>query len=211
MPVLLAVAQARAQGDTVCVGSTSVWAVEESPGVSYYWELYNDVEGIDLVQIPGNCPATEAYFLNGINYGSSVEVMCLAEGTYFIKATAVNSCPTNNLKVGKIVVTTCEAYAEFLEPPGICEGETAVMTVQINGGTAPWDITFTDGTTVWTIEGITESPYSFPLVPTPPSAGVYNYWITSVTDAIGVVNDTPGNPVSLVIHAKPVTSPITRY
>ena len=107
IPVLLAVQQARAQGDTVCVGSVSTWQVVDVPGDSYTWELYNDVAGINLAVVPGNCPATEAYFVGGVNTGDSVNVMCLEPGVYFIKVTAVNGCPTNNLKLGKIVVEEC--------------------------------------------------------------------------------------------------------
>jgi hypothetical protein len=102
IPVLLFLAEARAQGDTVCVGETSVWVIEEDVGVDYYWELYNDVDNINLAIVPGNCPPTDAYFVGGVNTGDSVEVMCLQPGTYFIKVTATDTC-TNNIKVGKLL------------------------------------------------------------------------------------------------------------
>ena len=82
---VLALAQARAQGDTVCVGETSTWQVVDVPGDTYTWELYNDVTGINLAVVPGNCPTTEAFFVGGVNTGDSVNVMCLSPGTYFIK------------------------------------------------------------------------------------------------------------------------------
>lgn len=208
IPVVMALAQARAQGDTVCVGQTSVWTIENVPGDTYAWELYNDVTDINLAVVPGNCPPTEAYFVGGVNTGDSVNVMCLVPGTYFIKVTATDSC-TNNLKVGKIVVEGCISPATLLEPEPVCSGDTAMLTVEITGMPGPWVVTFTDGTTIWT-ENIPVSPYTFPLIPTPTVPGSYQYWILSVSNPF-ITNDTPGDPVTLIVRPKPVTSPIYRY
>jgi hypothetical protein len=209
VPVLLAVAQARGQADTVCAGETSFWAVEETPGVTYEWALYNDVTGINFATDPGNCPPAEAYFVGG-NTGDSVEIMWVVPGTYFIRVMATDSC-TNNLKVGKIVVEGCYSYAVFQDPAEVCAGETATMTIDITGGIGPWVVTYTDGTNTWVTPTITESPYTFPLIPTPPAAGSYSYWITSVVNGYGVENTTPTEAVILIVNPIPVTSPIYRY
>jgi len=211
IPVLMSLQQARAQADTVCVGETSVWAVVEVPGDTYTWELYNDVTGINFATDPGNCPPTEAYFVGGVNTGDSVNVICLVPGTYFIKVTATNSCPTNNIKVGMIEAIGCLSTAIFLEPAEVCSPDTAWMTIEITGGVGPWSVTYTDGTNSWTIPDITVSPYSFPLDPTPAIPGSYQYWITSVTNGYGITNNTPSPPVTLIVKPKPVTSPIYRY
>ena len=209
IPVLLGLAQARAQGDTVCVGGTSVWVVEEVPGVNYTWELYNDVVGLNLVDVPGNCPPAEAYFVGGVNTGDSVNVMCLVPGTYFIKVTATDSC-TNNLKVGMIVVEECLSHAELsFVQDSVCSGDTAMLTVVITGAPGPWVVTFTDGTTIWT-EIVTASPHTFPLIPTPTIPGAYQYWITSVSNPY-MTDYTIGDPITLIVKYKPVTSPIYRY
>lgn len=209
VPVMLA-RQARAQADTVCVGQSTVWSVVELPGVSYTWELYHDVDGINFVTDPGNCPVASAYFVGGLNTGPEVEVMCLAQGTYFIKVTASDTC-TDNLKVGRIEVVPCESYAVFLEPAGACSGDTAWMTLVFSGGPGPWDVTFTNGQDVWLLEHIEESPCTFMLIPTPTDPGTYPYWVTSVVNSLGFVNNTPGEPVFLSVHPIPVTSPIIRY
>jgi hypothetical protein len=210
--LLLGLAQARAeQGvDTLYAGQTSSLSVIEYEGVAYYWELYNDIPGINFATDPGNCPPTDAFFIGGINTGDSVEVMWLMPGTYFFKVTATDPC-SNNLKVGKMIVLESLSYATLLEPPPVCPGDTALLTVEIEGGIAPWTITFTDGTSSWTIEDIQTSPYTFQLIPTPATAGSYQYWITSVTSGTGMINDTPGDPVTLIVRPKPVTSPIQRY
>ncbi len=210
IPVVMALAQARAQADTVYAGQTSIWSVVEVPGDTYTWELYNDVTGINFATDPGNCPLGEAYFVGGVNTGASVEVMWQVPGTYFIKVRANNSC-TDNIKVGKIVVLESQSVAVFLDPEAVCTGDTAMLTLEITGGLGPWDVTFTDGDSTWTIEGITTSPHTFQLIPTPTIPGTYSYWVTSVTSGNGFVNNTPGNPVELIVNPKPVTSPIYNY
>jgi hypothetical protein len=211
IPALLALAPARAQeGNWVYAGQRSILSVVEQEGVTYYWELYNNVDNINLAVVPGNCPPSQAYFIGGINTGDSVEVMWLVPGIYFFKVTATDSC-TNNLKVGKMEVLVSESYAEFLEPDPICPGDTALLTMVFTGAPGPWDVTFTDGTNFWTITGITASPYTFQLIPSPAVAGNYIYWITSVTNAYGITNNAPSEPVTLTVHPKPVTSPIYKY
>lgn len=211
LPVMLALTNVRAQeGNWVYAGQTTVLAVEPQEGVSYFWELYNDVEGLNLAVVPGNCPATEAYFVGGVNTGDSVEVMWLVPGFYFFKVTATDSC-TNNIKLGKMEVLESESYAVFLEPDSICPGDAAWLTLEITGGPGPWDVTYTDGVTEWTILGIETSPHPFMLDPTPQTAGTYPYWVISVTNIYGITNNVPSDPVNLIVKPKPVTSPITRY
>jgi hypothetical protein len=210
IPVLLALGQARGQADTVCAGETSVWVVEEFPGVNYTWELYKDVTGINFATDAGNCPSSEAYFAGGVSSGDSVNVICVTPGTYFICVKANSICPAGNLRVGKIVVMPCLSYAVFLEPVPACQGDTALMTILVSGAPGPWVVTFSDGVTFWTID-VPVSPYTFQLIPTPALQGSYTYWITSVTNIYGLTNDTPSDPVILLIKPKPVTSPIFRY
>lgn len=210
VPVTLALTEVRAQADTVCAGETSYWMVENVPGDSYVWELYNDVTGINFATDPGNCPPAEAYFTAG-NTGDSVEIMWLVPGTYFIKVTATNECPTNNIKIGKIIVRGCLSYATFQPPAEVCEGDTAYLTMDITGGIGPWVVTYTDGITTWVTDTIYSSPYTFPLIPTPTTPGPYDYWITSVINGYGMNNTTPTDPVTLTVKPLPNTSPIYRY
>jgi len=197
-------------GNTVYAGQTSELSVVEVPGDTYVWELYNDVTGLNLAVVPGNCPVTEAFFVDGINTGPTVQVTWLVPGIYFFKVTATNTCPTNNLKVGIMTVLEGFSTAVFLDPAPVCYGDPAVLTVEISGAIGPWSITYTDGTSSWTIENITDTTYTFLHTPTP-SVGNTDFWITSVTNGYGQTNDTPSEPVTLTVYPRPETSPIYRY
>ena len=215
VPLLLTMAPAMAQdGNAVYAGQTTVLAVEEVEGVTYTWELYNNVEGINLAVTPGNCPDSEAYFVDGIHTGATVEVMWLVPGTYFFKVTAEDGC-SNNLKLGRMEVLESLPVAYFLEEPEpICIGDPGFLTIEL-AGAAPWTIEYTvefDGNIeTETISGIQSSPHTFEVFPE--EIGTYTYTITSVTDANGVTNDelTGLVTVTLVVEPRPFTSPIERY
>ena len=81
IPVLLALANVRAQGvDTVYVGDSTLITIVNEPGVEYYWELYDDVDSLNLAVVPGNCPPSEAYFMGGVDTGDSVVIKWLQPG-----------------------------------------------------------------------------------------------------------------------------------
>lgn len=210
---MLALVRANAQQgvDTIYAGQSQVQSVVEFPGISYYWEIYNDVTGINFATDPGNCPASQAYFVGGVNTGPSVEIMWLVPGIYFFKCTATDTC-TDNLKVGKMVVLESLSYATLLlETDTVCQGDTAIFTLTFSGGAGPWDVTITDGTNNWTYYDIQTSPFTFPFDGTPTTPGTYQYWVSSVTSGMGFVNNSPGDAVTLIVLPKAVTSPIMRY
>jgi hypothetical protein len=202
---LLAAAMAPAMAqNTVYAGQASDLTVVGVPGVTYEWELYNDVTNINLVTTPGNCPPSEAYFTAG-STGPSVNVMWLVPGVYFYKVTANTDTCSDNVKVGRMVVLFELPTAIIEPPPPICAGDSVHLTVQLTG-TAPWSITLTDGTNSWTFSNITSSPYSL-TVPVIPMVTT-NYWISEVTDAHGT-NTTPSPPVEQVVNPRPPLKIIT--
>ncbi|MDQ3551447.1 MAG: gliding motility-associated C-terminal domain-containing protein, partial [Bacteroidota bacterium] len=96
-------------------------------------------------------------------------------GTYYIKATAVGDCYT----IKPVVVGPSDIPAASFEGGGeMCSGESKTVTVNLTG-TAPWSITYTNGTQIYTINSITTPAYSLVLSPTTTTT----YTITSVTDA----------------------------
>jgi hypothetical protein len=190
--------------NTVHAGQSTELSVIIIPGDTYTWELYNNASGINFVTDPGNCPPGDAYF-TGVSTGPTVNVMWISPGTYFFKVTAARDGCTMNLRVGKMIVNDSLPTAVILDPQPLCSGNTANLSVQLTG-TPPWSITYTDGTTPVTINGIMSSPFAIPVSPTVTTS----YWITSVTDAFGT-NTSPSNTITLIVKPAPITNPIWHY
>jgi hypothetical protein len=197
MPVIAIVAPTAAQ-NIVYAGETNSLSVAPVPGESYEWELYNDINSLNLAVVPGNCPVSNAFFVGGINTGPSVSVTWLIPGTYYFKVTATTSC-TKNLAIGEMTVLYALPTAILLPPGPICAGDSVHLTVQLTG-TPPWSIILTDGSNNWNFNNIALSPYTFtlPVIPMVTTS----YWITTVTDAHGT-NTTPSIPVLQVVNPRP--------
>jgi len=205
--LLLAIAPAMAQTNTVCAGQTSTLSVVEVPGDTYSWELYNDVTGINFAIIDGNCPPEEAFFVGGDNEGASVDITWLIPGTYFFKVTAVREGCTDNLKVGIMIVTESPTANLSLNPTEVCVGSPATLTVAFTG-TGPWSFVLEadDGInapTTTLYENINDNPYSIEVTP----AVNTTYRVIAVTDANCSSMD-PSNAVTLTVFPAPDTSPI---
>jgi gliding motility-associated-like protein len=196
-------------GNFVYEGHTSFLKVQPRAGVVYTWELYNNVEGINLVNTPSNCPPSEACFVDEICIGDSVEVNWHKAGYYYFKVMATSNC-TNNLKLGRMEVREFPA-ADMLEPEPVCSGDTATVTIELIKGARPMVVTISDGDYTWTFENITETFQNFPLIPTPTLAGEHKLWVTTATDVYGMTNDTIRDPVTLVIYPLPEIEEIPSY
>lgn len=202
---LLALAPAMAQL-VVYQGETSTLTVLQEPGDTYKWELYTDAS-VDFVKVPGNCPATSAIFVGG-DSGTSVNVKWLQPGIYFYKVTAqdITGC-TNNLKIGMVEVKPALPTVELIQPDPdwICVGDLIYLKVKFTG-VSPWEITYTDGSSFWSVSNITDSDYNLQVGPVTTS----QFWITSVKDINGT-NLTPSNKVVVIVNPKPDISKIYQY
>lgn len=198
MPVFLASVQTVAQdGNVVFAGQTSELSVIETAGETYNWELYNEVAGVNFAATPGNCPDSDAYFVNG-NNGSSVTVMWVNPGIYFFKVTAHGPQGCMNLKVGKMEVLQAIPAAAIVDADSICEGDIAVLRVALTG-TPPFSFTYTDGTNYFTIDDILTDTVEIIVDPVQTT----NYWISYVTDATGNYSNDLVGPVTVVVYPLP--------
>lgn len=204
IPVLMALAPAKAQTNSVYAGQTSPLSVVEIPGDTYEWELYKDVSGINFATMPGNCPAGDAYFVNGINTGATVNVTWLSPGTYFFKVTSYRGGCTMNLKVGKMIVLEPLPTAIISPPPSVCTGESGVLSIALTG-TGPWSIDISDGTNTTTYTSTTNI-FTTTISPTQTT----NYTVVRVSDANGT-NINPSNSVTVTVNPKPKSSKIYKY
>ena len=211
--LLLAVAPAMAQTNSVYAGQTSTLGIVEIPGDIYEWEIYNDVTNINFATDAGNCPQTEAVFTGGVNTGSSVQVSWLNPGTYYYKVTARRAGCTMNLKVGQIEVKQPLSIAVLsLTQPSTCIDQGVNLEISLTG-TGPWNIIYRitkpDGSSQdIPVNNISVNLTQIPFNPT--STGAYTFEVISVTDAF-YTNNTPSNTVILTVNAKPGSSHIYQY
>ncbi len=123
---------------TVKAGDTTELSVNEVSGETYVWELYVVSGNVDFAVTEGNCPKSKAYFIDDKNTGASVNVKWLAEGEYFYKVTARNSC-TNNIKIGRVVVGKVNTPpAPKITVEYDCEKGTAKLTASGYTGDLEW-------------------------------------------------------------------------
>jgi len=102
-----------------------------------------------------------------------------------------------DLNPNNVQITTNRPSASISGPSEICHGDSALLTV-ILGGTAPWTMDISDGTSTVQHTSAT-SPYSFWVYPEVTT----NYTVERVVDGTGLDNTGSGN-VSLTVHELPV-------
>jgi hypothetical protein len=191
---------------TVYTGQSTILSVVPVPGDSYIWELYNNVNGLNLAVVPGNCPAQSAVFDGGVNTGPVVSVTWLEPGTYYYKVIANRGGCTSNLKLGRIVVEAQQLpTAVIAQPDPICKGDSTELTITLTGS-APWSFKLSDGTNIAIYTNISASPYEVHVNPDVTTT----YQVIEVTDTSGT-NTTPSQPVQLMVKPRPVSSQIYQY
>jgi hypothetical protein len=210
--LLLTGASASAQSVTVYAGQTFTFEVDVqfAQEENITWEIYDNYTGINMAVVPGNCPVTSAFFPSG-NTGSSVPITFLVEGMYMVKVTAVNDCPTNNMKFYLVEVLPALPTASLVvNPEEVCRGDEADLLITFTGE-APWsfELEASDGINppvTTTYNGITDNPFVIVISPTRTTT----YTVLSVTDANGT-NPDPSNSVILTVKPRPDGSPIYQY
>lgn len=209
--MLLALAPAIAQ-TVVYQGETTTLAVEQVPGESYVWDLY-DNGFVNFATTIGNCPASSAIFVGG-NIGASVQVQWLKPGLYFYKITAlsITGC-TNNLKMGIIKVEPSIPTATLkITPEEICDDGVSVAQLEIAfTGPGPWNMILqtknmaTGATTTQAYSDIPESDN--PTVITVMPNVTTEYTVIEISNKYAT-NTDPSNSATITVHPLPEKTPI---
>jgi gliding motility-associated-like protein len=148
--------------------------------------ILNTSNVLTSTTITNICSSQVPYSWNGQSYSES--------GAYNIKLTSSAGCDS----IANLILTVRPLPTVSISAPeSICMGSKAPITVQLTGS-APWSISYTDGTAIKVINNINSSTFTFELDITAPTTIA----VISVTDA----NCTNGQALaSVVVNA---TTPV---
>lgn len=206
--VLLTVANAMAQKPILHLETdqcdTTELAIVDVPGDRYTWDIYRD-STVNFATDKGDVDPVP-YFENGMYEGSSVRVLGLEPGRYFIRVMVWDEVGcTNNLLVYMLDILETLPEATVLDT-SMCIGEPTFMRIILTGR-GPWEVTYTEGTYTKTInlQGEPGDEFVVPIDPLP--VGTNEIWIMEVTDQC-TVNSYPSEKGRVVIFPKPRNSRI---
>jgi hypothetical protein len=161
-------------------GSTTLSAVGGTLGTGASYKWYS-----------GSCGGTL------VGTGSTVTVTPTATTVYYIRIEG--TCNTTICASATVTVNPNPSAAVIAGTATICAGTSTNLTVNITGGTAPYTVVYTDGTTNFTVSSYTSGS----AISVTPSANT-TYTLVSVTDNNGCVVSGAGLSGSAVITVTPL-------
>lgn len=96
--------------------------------------------------------------------------------TYYVAST-LNGC--NSATDNVLVTVNAKPTGVVSGSTSVCSGATATVSITLTG-TAPWNLTYSNGSTSTSVTGITTSPYTFT---TPAITATTTYTLTALSDA----------------------------
>jgi hypothetical protein len=181
-------AQSSTSPDTVCAGSNGVYyKVSKTSGSTYTWVVPNGT------------------IASGSNSDSITVNWSSTTGTDTIKVVETNAhgCvgDTQKLAVYRMPIPT----ATLTGVDSICWNHSTSFTVAFTG-IAPWNFSYSDGTTTTSKTNIASSPYT---INTGNLTSTKTYTITAISNKFGCVGTTTGSGSHVVaVNPKPTTSAI---
>jgi gliding motility-associated-like protein len=143
--------------------------------------------------------------INNINTNPyTFNVLPTSTKTYTLTALNDNKCSSlpADLSGGAVVNVNPRPTVALSGSATICNGQSATLTLNLTG-TAPWNVTYTDGTTPITISNINFSPYTFTVSP----ATTSTYTVSSASDSKcnAALTDLSGN-ATITVNTRPTAA-----
>ncbi len=153
---------------TICSGSSANLVVTITGGTGPFTVVFND----------GSTNST----VNNYASGSNISVSPVSTKTYtLVSVTDANGCTSSGLSGSAVVTVNQAATASVLSGTAtICSGSSTNLVVTITGGTGPFTVVYSDGSTNSTVNNYA-SGSNIPVSPT----STKTYTLVSVTDASG--------------------------
>lgn len=144
-----------------------------------------------------NCPGVVTALTGGFPSGAT-----FPSGTTTVTYTAFDGSGNSQSCSFNVTVSPNPNGTLSLSPLSVCQGSPTLLTFTFTSGTGPFNVSFTDGITVFNANGVTSgSTYSI----VPPTSVTYSY--TAIQDASGCVRNSGFiGTASVVVTPQPVVS-----
>jgi hypothetical protein len=159
---------------SICSGQTAVLTVSLTGGGPYQFTW---TDGVTSTVVTG---VTNSPYLLAVTPGSQT--------TYSL--TSVNNACVGTFSGVGVVSVLSPPTAILSGSQTLCGSGPATLTIAF-GGSGPWNVVWTNGTTPVTQNGITSSPYVFNVTP----VGVTTYTLVSVTNPSCTSGSVSGNAI----------------
>jgi len=167
-------------GQTICTGGSAQLSIGFS-GASPWDVTYTN--GVSPVGI------------SGITANPYTFTVTPAANTTYTLTQMANPCGSGLVSGSAVVQINPNPAGIISGPSSVCAGNTVSLSISLTGSN-PWNITYSDGTTVQNATGITTSPY---VITETPLAG-NTYSLNSITDAFNCNATNMGAPLSIQVN-----------
>ena len=154
-----------AGGANICVGNTAILTVTQS-GTTPYSITYTN----------GTTPIT----VTGINFTPYFIVLTPSSSATYSLVSISNCLGAGSVNGSAAVTVSPAPTATLTGSANICTGGSTTLSVALVG-LQPWTLSYTDGTNISSVTGISSSPYLFSVTPVTNA----NYSLTSVASSCG--------------------------
>jgi len=192
----LSFAQSTASPDTVCAGTTQIYDVNPTPGSTYNWRMKGGTGFGTINTIAGRTDSIS------VTYSATT-----GTDTLLLVEIGPTGCSSDTVKLAVIKLPAISVALSGTDSICINSASVGRLTLTFTGA-APYNVTYTDGTTPVSIT-TSLNPY---LITTPvyTTTGIFPYSIVSATGVGSCPANTSGTG-SVSVFPKPSPGAIQHY